>query len=415
MNDNENNNWLKYKDDTYSKFAYSISKWPFASIEKASKSVKKNIILQKQRLDHFGIKLESINEADDFSDSISFILSKRFASNNNSTFNNTTHFVTAYKTMNYYKGNELLNSFKYSNKLCANVTSVNDEQKVLNKLDNCPNCGAVLSVQELLNGCKYCHTKFTIDDLYPVITNYYVLPYVSDRDSLKNGAIKIGSFICTILFCLICFYINYDGNMIQNILIYTICSPFVYFAFAFILNISSSIYVMIKYAKASKYGAPYSKTHKSKKIIEKFMAQYDEKFTYLLFEGKIISKLKDEFFKSNSKFENIIDCEYCGGMSVNKLYEENDNVFLDLNVYFYNTIYENEKINKVKQIYRVVLTRDKTAKTTSDIHIAGINCKNCGANIDVDNDIKCKYCGSEYNLEKYDFVVLNVELSNETF
>ena len=38
---------------------------------------------------------------------------------------------------------------------------------------SCPNCGAVSSVRELLNGCKNCGTRFIMDDLFPKVTNFY--------------------------------------------------------------------------------------------------------------------------------------------------------------------------------------------------------------------------------------------------
>ena len=38
---------------------------------------------------------------------------------------------------------------------------------------SCPNCGAVSSVRELLNGCKNCKTRFIMDDLFPKVTNFY--------------------------------------------------------------------------------------------------------------------------------------------------------------------------------------------------------------------------------------------------
>ena len=38
---------------------------------------------------------------------------------------------------------------------------------------SCPNCGAVSSVRELLNGCINCKTRFIMDDLFPKVTNFY--------------------------------------------------------------------------------------------------------------------------------------------------------------------------------------------------------------------------------------------------
>lgn len=36
-------------------------------------------------------------------------------------------------------------------------------------------------------------------------------------------------------------------------------------------------------------------------------------------------------------------------------------------------------------------------------------CPSCGANIDVNNNGKCKYCGTTYNLKDYDWILVNIE------
>ena len=37
-------------------------------------------------------------------------------------------------------------------------------------------------------------------------------------------------------------------------------------------------------------------------------------------------------------------------------------------------------------------------------------CQNCGASIDVNSDGKCKYCRSIYNVEKYDWILTDIEV-----
>ena len=60
--------------------------------------------------------------------------------------------------------------------------------------------------------------------------------------------------------------------------------------------------------------------------------------------------------------------------------------------------------NRIEKTSYLIFEKIKDSK------IQGIcrKCKNCGASIDVNRDGKCKYCGSIYNLEDYDWILVKI-------
>jgi len=54
-----------------------------------------------------------------------------------------------------------------------------------------------------------------------------------------------------------------------------------------------------------------------------------------------------------------------------------------------------------------ILTFEKNINT--NIQNASRKCPNCGANMDINKNGKCEYCGSIYNLYDYDYILTSIE------
>ena len=61
--------------------------------------------------------------------------------------------------------------------------------------------------------------------------------------------------------------------------------------------------------------------------------------------------------------------------------------------------------------YRIEKTNILTFERNKNVKKSSIakKCPTCGASIDVNNNGKCTYCGSIYDLENYDFILINWE------
>ena len=63
--------------------------------------------------------------------------------------------------------------------------------------------------------------------------------------------------------------------------------------------------------------------------------------------------------------------------------------------------------SRIQRDYVLVFSKNKNALEQSSIR----RCPGCGASIDVNSSGVCDYCGTTYNLEKYDWILNSIENS----
>jgi hypothetical protein len=155
--------------------------------------------------------------------------------------------------------------------------------------------------------------------------------------------------------------------------------------------------------------------------LENFIKQYDPNFTYYMFEGKMISMMKEIIFSKNPKdlviyecdknidFSNIIDVNF-HELYINNVYLKDNKIFVDFTIEMNNTLYINNKIKSKMQKFDITVSRNMDVHTISKFRVDIIDCKNCGASLDVEHDKNCKYCHTSYDYRDYDFVVENISI-----
>ena len=130
----------------------------------------------------------------------------------------------------------------------------------------------------------------------------------------------------------------------------------------------------------------------------------------------VYHELEDKLKKLNEK--NLIQMYEMTNVKESKILnveETNDKYIIE--VYLVSRYVEYEMEKDTKEIvsgndkYRVekenYLTFEKFKKAkTQNI---SRKCPTCGANMDINNSGKCIYCGSIYDLEKYDFILTNIK------
>ncbi len=428
-----NEKYFENKDDTFREFANSMIHYPDSEVKCVSNLIKKSLIKQKERFKYHGIRVESEiipsdkkTELQDYSKTFGY-----YVTNNNQTFKNELQANECLKITKFYKNNKLIKKLKFDNILYANVTKVNDTKNVEHHSYNCPNCGNLIMIKELLNGCHYCGSKFLLSDLYPVVTNYYHLKNtLSSRkvDKVVNKTItRVSLIIAAILTTLICIYLLFKENSIEQfgIVLSLIMAPFIFCGIFFLsyfhVALFTGFYILVSAISGAFYKEPVN-TMSTKTEIENFMKKYDPNFTYFLFQGKITSMFKEIIFSDNPRslpiynsnvncnFTNILESDYRGGLKINSMIEKDGYIYIDLMIYTYDTIIQGNNIFKTKNKYRAVVSRKSSVISTSDFRIQSINCKNCGAPIDIENNNKCAYCDCNYELKDYEFVFESLNL-----
>ncbi len=218
--DRLNKNHLLESIKIYKEFKNSIINWPKMKLQKANKFINKCVANQLDRLNSYGLSIETFNKFDsdifeqiDSVGKINYVLKMYLIvlNNSNQTFSNQSLFVTGTKFSKYYKNGRLIKELRFKNRMYVTVTNVNDDEEVLKDNISCPNCGNILPVSQLVSGCSYCNTKFSISDLYPVVTNYY-------HNSIKKEKMPILKYyiiITLIMFLPIMKYVE-QTYMAQN-------------------------------------------------------------------------------------------------------------------------------------------------------------------------------------------------------
>ena len=409
--------WLDTLDVTFGKFAASISHWPSGELKHSSKDIKRIFDIQYKRIKNNGYDVKWELLADSDSRSYSIASSKT----SSSVYSNHTTYKSGIKNVSYFKNGKLVKKFKYPFILYANIIDVNNSEKINNYVYACPNCSNVVRIEDLLNGCEYCNTKFLMSDLYPVVNNYYDLYDISMKKTFFNKVLIITCLFSIILSVYNFFNVYNSGMNFFESLLLSFFNIFIYGFFIYLLSCSLFwLLFIIKVYIFSKTAPPFRTLFTGNKM-ERIICKYDKLFSYKYFEGKIVSMIKRIVLDDDpqqlpiftgtdiNNYKNILDVEYCGGMVLNKYYIKNSNLYFDLTVYMFDTINNNGNIIKKKHNYNVIVYKNIDAKENYGFSVEIVKCPGCGGSFDAEELKKCPYCEKNYDLSLYDYVIYSIK------
>lgn len=413
--DDNKEEWLNLKNETFAKFASSIYNWPNQEPRKASEGIRRTIRLQKERLNNYGLEIRTKLETTKDAIETSPLFTKKKKGLGH--YENKTEYKFGHKTVEYYKDGKLLKKYNNPFILYANIINTTTDE-ILSDTYNCPNCSSPVKVEELTEGCPYCHTRFSVSDMYPIVNNYYEINRTKTGELEPQKLIKILTVLLTILFfSYICIKEGFSISLLlSSILLIFAC----YLMSTILVGIFIFLGLIIEGIIESGKNAPISTKFTPKKI-EGLLQRYDNEFTFNYFEGEIISLLKRIVYSNNPNelsiyngqekinFQNIINTEYKGGMKLVKSYQKDNKIYLDLIVYMVDTYIENGKIESRPHPYKLIVCRNINAKQDYSFSVEKIVCAGCGASFDGENKRECPYCGKSFNVSDYDFIVEEIK------
>lgn len=290
----------------------------------------------------------------------------------------------------------------------------------------CPNCGAVSSIKELLTGCKCCGTRFIIKDLFPKVTNFYSYKEVAGGSNAVKKHAKLFVLLSAIALTGLMFFQNtQNGNLSPDndnyIINLAMCILVGVFGGAlggyFLWGFSMLVYLLFGSVKSLFLLGPHIK---AKTQLPKLMRRIDPDFSYEYFVGKIITLMKIMIFSDDytnlavydgkpmeNKFKDIIDVKYDSTIKFNSFNVNGAYCYVDITVFTTVLKFDCGDIKKKKEKFRIVVCKNINAMVDSGFSVKKVSCKTCGASFDATREHNCPYCGNPYHLGNDDWVVLD--------
>lgn len=323
--------------------------------------------------------------------------------------------------------------------LYQTIIEAPSDENVGEQLYNCPNCGGVSKINELLDGCPFCNTHFEMKDLFPKVFNSYFLENKMDTEKIDRQH-KIVMALTVIIFFIFELIQSWgkltsdDTGTVVSTAVFMIifCIPFGLFVGHLLYSMWMLFYAIFQTVLVLPM---FFGTVGSKRKANAAMREIDPKLNFEYLEGKALSMIRSIIFaedeeklvqytggKVNPKVKDIVDSFYRGVMGVSGYrmhipVDENDEgrIELDVNVYVQNLYDKGNKLSTKNEIIRATMVHKIGNGINPAFSISRISCKNCGGSFNAAENKNCPFCGSEYHVYEDDFVVTRLEVDGGRF
>lgn len=415
----EGSSMEKTDQQIFEEFSSQLCKWGENGKTPAAgnQDISYGLELQKKRLEKYHTKMEyRLKPQEDRYRQISTAVFSDIR------YTNKLVWKAYRKEVNYSKDGRKILSVKDNELLYTIITWLNDAEVQADYC--CPNCGAMSDVNALLEGCPYCHTQFIMSDLFPKVTNFYFLrDYgLSEKEAGKRitkwmaGGAGIGFLIrLPGMISDLSHGYHFFFLLFSVLLTMGVTAVFGYFALSFSM--------FFRVLKDSFKQAPRAVGQiRAKKQLTELMKQYDPGFTFEYFFGKVQALLKIIIFTDdrnglaiydgpleNCSFDNLIDAQFDGAVSLKGSRIEGQYCYLDLNVYMTDVYCSGDKLHRKPDLFQIGLCRNISRPVDYGFSIKQVNCKNCGGSFDATRERFCPYCNSRYDLREDDWIITYIK------
>ncbi|MBO4928548.1 MAG: hypothetical protein J5379_09915 [Clostridiales bacterium] len=313
-------------------------------------------------------------------------------------------------------------SIFYANIL--NRTDIQDAEYI------CPNCGHKATLAIFSNGCPMCGTRFQMKQLFPCVSNFWLMSQMAPRFSM-DGLIRVITTLAVILGLCSGTYVAiqyWSDAGVAGALFFGIgaalLTGFVGFISIYMLfSIGFLYFMLVKMFTQAVSTADVASASLTKNSLTKAMQRFDPEFSYELFEGKVMSLFRAIAFSEDRTnmsiyrgdpniygFDDLIDIDYRGAMKyLNMTVQNGNDLVLLVRVYLFTTYLIDGKIVQKKEDFNMTLVKKLTAQENLGFSIHAVNCKTCAASFDAMHILQCPTCGTPYHMEEEDWVVVGLK------
>lgn len=332
------------------------------------------------------------------------------------TFEQVTHHLS------FQREENLLYEHTADEVMYTNIIHTPNEKEYNHMMITCPDCGAVSSVTELTNGCRYCGTQFQIKDLFPRVTNLF---FVRQNSISKNDKLTHQCFF----FCMASFFILttifavlHNDTYLPLMLLYIYFSTFLMGGFSGLI-VADTALICTSLKRDGRKRIPMFRAIFSKKKIVRLLRSYDRFFSYEKFESQIISLIRMTVFaedpfsltfyhgtQPDPRFRDIMEMTYTTSLVLQSVSKEGNLLSLTLRTWWLNYNETNGNIKKTGDCIDVTLRRDMSHPEMPGFSITSVHCPSCGGSFDAVRQHLCPYCGTNYHMENECWTIENLKL-----
>ena len=390
--------------------------------------------LQKKRLDSRNIRVSL--ESERMSYGVSPVSYSR-SFDGRYRINNVSETVEAKKS--FYSGKKKITSFKVLDTARYRLLSVSQfgGSDII-----CPSCGSAATRDNLLDGCDYCGTKFTVEDLGTRVSDFGLRPdyeieyqrWKGSREAyFRRACLFVGAPI--FILCLIGALTavgDLDAGIVMKIAATMFAAAFpaaVFIAIA-LLPVMFIIFPLMQTAASLRYRSKKQLAGMKKRgeddiKAEKKVRAFDRQFSLGGFYSGVQNKLAAAHFadtpdemiafaeggEAEARMISLLD-DYRDviDMSVDEISLDNYTISEGMQraEVTASLILIGERRGRAfrrKERIGMTLIKNADCKTQSVCAPSFLKCPSCGASMSLGESKKCGYCGSEKKLSDYDWAI----------
>ncbi len=304
------------------------------------------------------------------------------------------------------------------------ITDVNEPQLVGGDVYTCPSCGAATTFAGLQKGCPYCGACFQMSDIFPVVSNYYILEDGGFTEEESKAYMRKYMVVTGILFFIYVLFqyrhqlIGPGGSLALILLTALVSSVLGGVVMGWLISAFALLGKAIWEAGRS---LPLLPSLGSGPWFVRQMKQYSPEFSWEYFSNKVISMLKMIIFTDElsdlpvyegeplgDMFKDVVDVFYTGAVVLKKFRVEGDFCYVTVNIFLDNLYDNGKRIFQKRNKYCMQVKRNIGKPVNMHFSIKHLQCKSCGASFDATKEKHCPGCGNAYDLGDEDWIVTSI-------
>ena len=392
----------------------------------------------KKRLEKLGIRLEFDSERMNYGQAENSVVSLPQFDGRYLLTRVKEHIAAS---CTFFKGNRKIHHKKY--KQAAFYTLLSAETRG-DGLIICPNCGNPTTRENLIDGCDYCGTKFTVEDLGTRVGDFALRDDVGiefakmkkNADAYMNWLYALTFSISFVISFGLCYlFIDSDGFFggtvtyflcligISAVLSAIVCAAVRAMLYEYIMR-ATGLEPLVELYRHTSYRAVDNLEHQDTEA-ERMVQRYDELFSISDFYSGLQNKLAAIHYADNKEQINaftVVDLGHLLAKYKNVINIDTEEIILE--DYFVDGAYQvatarvklnvllNEAMGARSRIekLRVQLVKSADCKTQAVCGPSVLRCRGCGASLSLLEGKACHYCGRELDLSQYDWVISDYKI-----